>query len=64
MSETNVAWSSRASGHLMLVSSKPPIVMERGAGMELFDVEGRRYLDRPAGLCYTCSTSIASEVLL
>jgi acetylornithine/N-succinyldiaminopimelate aminotransferase len=54
MSETNAAWSSRASGHLMLVSSKPPIVMERGAGMELFDVEGRRYLDFIGGWAVDC----------
>jgi acetylornithine/N-succinyldiaminopimelate aminotransferase len=33
----------------MHVSEKPPIVMERGAGVELFDVEGRRYLDFIAG---------------
>jgi len=38
----------------MLVSAKPPIVMERGAGMELFDVEGRRYLDFIGGWAVDC----------
>jgi len=54
MSETNAAWSSRASAHLMRVSAKPPIVMERGEGMELFDVEGRRYLDFIGGWAVDC----------
>ncbi len=54
MPETNEAWSSRADAHLMLVSAKPPIVMERGEGMELFDVEGRRYLDFIGGWAVDC----------
>jgi acetylornithine/N-succinyldiaminopimelate aminotransferase len=49
MTETNAAWAARARAHLMHVSEKPPIVMERGEGVELFDVEGRRYLDFIAG---------------
>jgi acetylornithine/N-succinyldiaminopimelate aminotransferase len=49
MTQTNAAWAARASAHLMHVSAKPPIVMERGAGVELWDVEGRRYLDFIAG---------------
>jgi acetylornithine/N-succinyldiaminopimelate aminotransferase len=49
MTETNAAWAARASAHLMHVSDKPPVVMERGEGVELWDVEGRRYLDLIAG---------------
>jgi acetylornithine/N-succinyldiaminopimelate aminotransferase len=49
MTDTNAAWAARASAHLMDVSAKPPIVLERGEGVELFDVEGRRYLDFIAG---------------
>jgi acetylornithine/N-succinyldiaminopimelate aminotransferase len=49
MMQTNAAWATRARAHLMHVSEKPPVVMERGAGVELWDVEGRRYLDFVAG---------------
>ena len=49
MTQTNAAWAARARTHLMHVSDKPPVVMERGAGVELWDVEGRRHLDFIAG---------------
>jgi acetylornithine/N-succinyldiaminopimelate aminotransferase len=49
MTQTNAAWAARARAHLMHVSDKPPVVMERGAGVEVWDVEGRRHLDFIAG---------------
>jgi acetylornithine/N-succinyldiaminopimelate aminotransferase len=54
MTESNAAWNARANAHLMQVNAKPPVVMERGAGMELFDVEGRRYLDFIGGWAVDC----------
>ena len=32
-------------------SEEEPLVIERGEGSYLFDVEGRRYLDGTAALC-------------
>ena len=38
------------AARLMPVYAKFPVVMERGQGVYLFDVEGRRYLDMMGGL--------------
>jgi acetylornithine/N-succinyldiaminopimelate aminotransferase len=54
MSESNAALVAAARKVLMDVGSKPPLVMERGAGVELFDVEGRRYLDFVGGWAVDC----------
>jgi acetylornithine/N-succinyldiaminopimelate aminotransferase len=54
MTDSNAALVAQATEHLMHVSTKPPIVMARGQGVELFDVEGRRYLDFVAGWAVDC----------
>ena len=36
--------------HLIPVYARYPVVMERGEGCHVFDVDGRRYLDMMAGL--------------
>jgi acetylornithine/N-succinyldiaminopimelate aminotransferase len=43
-----------AEKYLMFVTTKPPIVMERGKGMYLWDTEGVRYLDFVGGWAVTC----------
>ena len=40
----------RDDQHLIPVYARYPIVMERGEGCHVFDVDGRRYLDMMAGL--------------
>lgn len=40
----------RDTAHMMPVYAMFPVVMDRGEGMYLFDVDGRRYLDMMAGL--------------
>jgi acetylornithine/N-succinyldiaminopimelate aminotransferase len=52
--DTNADLVTAARAHLMDVGPKPPVVMERGQGVELFDVEGRRYLDFVAGWAVDC----------
>ena len=39
-------------GRRLLINNyrQPPVVMARGEGCALFDVEGRRYLDMTAGV--------------
>jgi acetylornithine/N-succinyldiaminopimelate aminotransferase len=49
----NAAWYGRAQESLMYVGPKPGIVIERGQGLELFDVEGKRYLDFVGGWAVT-----------
>lgn len=49
MGADNLAWYERARESLLYVGPKPEIVIERGSGLELFDVEGRRYLDFVGG---------------
>lgn len=41
---------ARDAAHLMPVYARYPVVMDRGEGVYLFDVEGKRYLDMMAGL--------------
>ena len=43
-----------ANATLLSTASRPDIVMQRGAGMYLFDTEGRRYLDFIGGWAVTC----------
>jgi len=50
---TNESLYERAAGALMFVGPKPEVVMERGRGLELFDAEGRRYLDFVGGWAVT-----------
>jgi acetylornithine/N-succinyldiaminopimelate aminotransferase len=38
-----------ANDHLLFVTNRPPVVMERGRGMYIRDTEGRRYLDFVGG---------------
>jgi acetylornithine/N-succinyldiaminopimelate aminotransferase len=54
MSQTNAALAAVAHAHLMNVGRKPPVVMARGEGVYLFDVEGRRYLDFVGGWAVDC----------
>jgi acetylornithine/N-succinyldiaminopimelate aminotransferase len=42
-----------ARKRLVYVTDRPPVVMERGAGMYLFDTEGKRYLDFVGGWAVT-----------
>jgi len=42
-----------AKKHLLYVTDRPPIVMQRGEGMCLFDTEGKRYLDFVGGWAVT-----------
>ncbi len=43
-----------ANATLLSTAMRPDIVMQRGAGMYLFDTEGRRYLDFIGGWAVTC----------
>jgi acetylornithine/N-succinyldiaminopimelate aminotransferase len=54
MTNDNDGYYDRACDALMFVGPKPKAVMERGRGLELFDVEGRRYLDFIGGWAVTC----------
>lgn len=62
MTQTNAALAAAARAHLMDVGPKPPVVMVRGEGVELFDVEGRRYLDFVAGWAVDCLGHAPSAV--
>jgi acetylornithine/N-succinyldiaminopimelate aminotransferase len=42
-----------AKKRLVYVTDRPPVVMERGEGMYLFDTEGKRYLDFVGGWAVT-----------
>jgi acetylornithine/N-succinyldiaminopimelate aminotransferase len=42
-----------AEKRLVYVTDRPPVVMERGEGMYLFDTEGKRYLDFVGGWAVT-----------
>jgi len=42
-----------AKKRLVYVTDRPPLVMERGEGMYLFDTEGKRYLDFVGGWAVT-----------
>jgi acetylornithine/N-succinyldiaminopimelate aminotransferase len=42
-----------AKNHLVYVTDRPPVVMQRGEGMYLFDTEGKRYLDFVGGWAVT-----------
>jgi acetylornithine/N-succinyldiaminopimelate aminotransferase len=44
----------KAEEYYLFVSVKPPIVMERGKGMFLYDVAGKRYLDFIGGWAVNC----------
>ena len=44
-----------AKKRLVYVTDRPPVVMERGEGMYLFDTEGKRYLDFVGGWAVTAS---------
>lgn len=54
MTDTNAAFAAAARTHLMNVGHKPSVVMARGEGLYLFDVEGRRYLDFVGGWAVDC----------
>ncbi len=41
---------ARDGDHLLPVYARYPVVMDRGNGIHLFDLEGKRYLDMMAGL--------------
>jgi len=42
-----------AKNHLVYVTDRPAVVMQRGEGMYLFDTEGKRYLDFVGGWAVT-----------
>jgi acetylornithine/N-succinyldiaminopimelate aminotransferase len=42
-----------ANKRLLYVTDRPPVVMQRGEGMYLFDTEGKRYLDFVGGWAVT-----------
>jgi acetylornithine/N-succinyldiaminopimelate aminotransferase len=49
MDGKNAELYARAGKSLMFVGPKPEAVMTRGSGLELFDAEGKRYLDFVGG---------------
>lgn len=49
-SRTSHELLNRDEQHLIPVYARYPVVMERGEGCHVFDVDGRRYLDMMAGL--------------
>jgi acetylornithine/N-succinyldiaminopimelate aminotransferase len=51
MSESkSSAWIERARGPLMLTQGRYPLVLERGEGCRVWDVDGKKYLDFLGGL--------------
>lgn len=48
--ETNAAWAERARAAFTPNVSPAPLVLERGEGCYLWDVEGQRYLDAISGI--------------
>ena len=59
---TNQALAELAEAHLYQNYVRPPIVFDRGRGCELFDVEGKRWLDMCAGVA-TCSVGHSHPTL-
>ena len=55
---TNADLLARAARHLYPNYRPGPFVLERGRGCELWDVEGKRYLDLSAGVA-VCSVGHA-----
>lgn len=43
-----------AENRLLKVTERPPVIMERGSGMILYDTEGNRYLDFIGGWAVNC----------
>jgi acetylornithine/N-succinyldiaminopimelate aminotransferase len=43
-----------AENRLLKVTDRPPVIMERGSGMFLYDTEGNRYLDFIGGWAVNC----------
>jgi len=62
MPPTNAELVELAKRHLYANYRPAPIVLSRGKGCELFDVEGRRYLDLTAGVA-VCSVGHAHPKL-
>src|SRR6187431_24996 len=56
--KTNATLLARAERHLYPNYRPGPFVLERGRGCELWDVEGKRYLDLSAGVA-VCSVGHA-----
>ena len=52
-------------GRRLLINNyrQPPVVMARGEGCTLYDVEGRRYLDMTAGVA-VCVLGSATRTLV
>src|SRR5438093_2292456 len=47
-------WTERASDVLMYIHNRYPVVVARGAGCRIWDVEGKEYLDFLGGLAVDC----------
>ncbi|MEW9701512.1 aspartate aminotransferase family protein [Paenibacillus sp. SI8] len=45
---------AEAETSLLFTAKRPPVVMEHGAGMYVWDTEGKRYLDFMGGWAVTC----------
>jgi 2,2-dialkylglycine decarboxylase (pyruvate) len=45
----NASWLESAARHGAILSTLPPLVLERGRGSELWDVDGKSYLDFESG---------------
>jgi acetylornithine/N-succinyldiaminopimelate aminotransferase len=43
-----------AEGNLLFVAQRPPVVMEKGEGMYLWDTDGKKYLDFIGGWAVDC----------
>ncbi len=64
--DTSAADYSILNKNLLYVTDRPPVVMERGKGMYLFDTNGKQYLDFIGGWAVTAlghSPSAVSEAL-
>jgi acetylornithine/N-succinyldiaminopimelate aminotransferase len=56
-----------AQKSILFTTVRPPIIMERGEGVYLWDLEGKRYLDFMGGWAVTClghSPAVIKEALL
>ncbi len=54
---------AKAQKHLMTNVNRYPLVLDRGCGMKLWDMEGREYLDFLAGIA-TCALGYAPKIVL
>ena len=57
-------WSEAADQVLMHTYGRFPVVLERGEGVYLYDLDGKKYLDFGAALPFSRSVTIIRNIMM